>query len=178
MIFVDRFRVEEPDVLRSKRALAEKKRLVGLLSSATTDHLSQLRVTFEPSIWTQVKPHLFDLFSGKCAYCERRLTGLEGDIEHHRPKQSAGQGLADWAPSSEQGAVRPDQQHLYYSWLAYDWDNLLLICMDCNGHKGKGPTFPVVGARARFLTEIAECRRTERPSAGSLLRSAGGPSAL
>jgi hypothetical protein len=163
MIFVDRSRIEEPDVLRSERALSEKTRLVGLLSSATTDHLSQLRVTFEPSIWTQVKPHLLDLFSSKCAYCERRLTGLDGDIEHYRPKQNAGYGRAEWASLSEHGAERSNQQHLYYSWLAYDWNNLLLICMSCNRHLGKGPPFPVVGARASFLAEIAECRSTEHP---------------
>jgi len=163
MIFVDRSRIEEPDVLRSERALNEKKRLVGLLSSATADHLSQLRVTFEPSIWTQVKPHLLDLFSSKCAFCEQRLSGLNGDIEHYRPMRNADQDRAKWALSSEQGVMGANQQHLYYSWLAYDWDNLLLSCVACNRHIGKSRSFPVVGTRARFLAEVTECRKTESP---------------
>lgn len=163
MIFVDRSRVEEPGVLRSERALKEKKRLIGLLSSATADHLSQLRVTFEPSIWTQVKPHLLDLFLGKCAYCEQNLSSLDGDVEHYRPRHNTNQENIEWASNSEQKAVRLQHQHLYYSWLAYDWDNLLLICRDCNHHIGKAQSFPVVGARARFLADMATCRQTESP---------------
>lgn len=169
MIFVGRSPNEAPEVLRSQRTLDEKKRLVELLRSASAEHLSQLRVTFDPSIWKQVKPHLLELFSKKCAYCEKHLASLDGDVEHYRPKQNA---HLDWPRS----ALAPDtgmqssHQHLYYAWLAYDWDNLLLVCKDCNRHRllngklmGKGEAFPVSGERASFLADVAECRVIERP---------------
>lgn len=156
-------------MLRSQRTLDEKKRLVELLRSASADHLSQLRITFDSSIWKQVKPHLLELFSKKCAYCEKHLAGLDGEIEHYRPKQNA---HLDWPRSTlaSDAGVQSSHQHLYYAWLAYDWDNLLLICRDCNRRRsldgklvGKGATFPVSGARARFLADVAECRMVERP---------------
>ena len=159
MIFVDRTRVAVPPLLSSPRVLNEQKRLLELLESATDEHLAQLRVTLDSSIWKQLVPSLQQLFNGKCAYCESDIKATQtGDVEHYRPKQSS-------APN--EGPL----QHLYYAWLAYDWDNLLILCADCNRRRavgngklvGKGDGFPLKGKRARFLAGVAECRNTEQP---------------
>jgi hypothetical protein len=163
MIFVDRSRTEEPESFRSDRTLKEKERLVGLLRSATFDHLSQLRVTFDQSIWIQAKGNLLELFSNKCAYCERQLNGLDSSVDHYRPKQYADRGRGNWPSSREQVAGERYQHHLYYSWLAYDWENLLVVCIACNSYIGKASLFPVANGSASFLAGIAECRSVEQP---------------
>lgn len=64
-----------------------------------------------------VKQRLFELFHGKCAYCETFYSASAPmDVEHYRPK----------------GAVSEDDQHPGYWWLAMSWDNLLPSCIDCN----------------------------------------------
>lgn len=68
---------------------------------------------------------------GKCAYCETRFGhSSPGDVEHYRPKAGYRQTMA----SRVQGPG--------YYWLAYEWDNLLLACEDCNRTR-KGQLFPL-----------------------------------
>lgn len=57
-----------------------------------------------------VRAALDALYHGKCAYCEQKAEELH--IEHYRPKSR-------------------------YHWLAYSWDNLLLVCVKCNRFKGE-----------------------------------------
>ena len=98
------------------------------------------------------------MFQGKCAYCETQLsTSQPIDIEHYRPKQ----GAED---------LNHKHEHLFYCWLAYEWDNLLVACMDCNRRRtiegklvGKAQLFPLESPRAPFMASIADCRRTELP---------------
>ena len=68
-----------------------------------------------------VKLALIQLFEGKCAYCESKVSVVAArDIEHYRPK-----GRID--PGSGEEAIQPG-----YYWLAAEWDNLLLSCPACN----------------------------------------------
>ena len=56
----------------------------------------------------------------KCIYCECRLNGDYGHIEHFRPQK---------------GYSIPPDNTLHtpgYYWLAYEWSNLLLSCSTCN----------------------------------------------
>lgn len=67
-----------------------------------------------------VKDRLEQDQCGKCIYCECRLNGDFGHIEHYRPKK---------------GYSIPPDNTLHtpgYYWLAYDWNNLLLSCSVCN----------------------------------------------
>lgn len=146
MIFVDRLKVPIPDVLLSLRAKKERERVQLLLGSASPDHLNQLRVTFAGNLWEQARPALSNLFGNKCAYCESRLMPGVGNIEHFRPRQ----GAAD---------LQRSRLQLYYSWLAYDWDNLLLVCPLCS--RSKLNFFPTLGTRARIGATLQECRETE-----------------
>lgn len=49
----------------------------------------------------------------------------------------------------------------YYSWLAYEWRNLLLLCERCDSSKGN--YFPVRGPRAEPLSSWNDAQRIEHP---------------
>lgn len=69
---------------------------------------------------------------GKCCYCEKIS---RGEIEHYRPKGAVKQ--------SSKSTIR----YPGYYWLAYDWDNLLVSCTDCN--RSKSILFPLEDEAAR-----------------------------
>ena len=71
---------------------------------------------------------------GKCAYCEQYKNGDFGCVEHYRPKGGFGSPL---------------QKPGYY-WLAYDWQNLLFSCSECNTSY-KRNLFPLVNDNARDI---------------------------
>ncbi len=88
---------------------------------------------FRQELWAELKWHLFDLFHGKCAYCESRpLVVTTGDVEHYRPK-----------------AKVTGQKHPGYYWLAYEVSNLLPSCELCNRPPGKTNHFPIKRRYAR-----------------------------
>jgi hypothetical protein len=170
MIFVDRADVPYPELLRSRPVVDERSRVLSLLQSAGDAHLAQLRVSFDSSVWKGLHSPLLALFKGKCAYCESRIGVADGgDIEHYRPKENAvsGEGSELEPSHSNSGSSR---QHLFYAWLAYEWDNLLLACASCNRRRmvagelvGKANLFPVAQRRAPYLASVAECRGAELP---------------
>jgi len=99
---------------------------------------------FKSRVWSQLKLHLFELFAGKCAYCESRVLHVaSGDVEHYRPKK----------PPEE------DESHPGYYWLAYDVGNLLPSCEKCNRVRGKRRRFPVAGQRARTHKDDLEAEQ-------------------
>lgn len=57
----------------------------------------------------------------KCCYCESYIDLQASDVEHFRPKT-------------------------HYYWLAYNWSNLLLSCMECN-QRYKKDQFPLKDSR-------------------------------
>ncbi len=117
MIHVDRNRVPRPKALAPSRV---RKYLEGYEKRRKL-----------PSRWLDAKADLFELFHGKCAFCERGLHNkMEGDVEHFRPKG---------------GVLTANGQHLksHYPWLAYEWTNLYLICRTCNF--AKRDRFPIDG---------------------------------
>jgi len=65
-----------------------------------------------------VKQPLYDMFSGKCAFCERNVELSSGRIEHFRPKSQ-------------------------YVDLTFDWNNFLYSCEVCNNRQNKGSKFPL-----------------------------------
>ncbi|MFL9452210.1 MULTISPECIES: HNH endonuclease family protein [Nostocales] len=69
----------------------------------------------------EIKDLLEQMFYGKCAYCESKVTTTGyGDIEHFCPK------------------VNPRCIHL-----TFEWSNLLLSCEKCNDASHKGTQFPL-----------------------------------
>jgi uncharacterized protein (TIGR02646 family) len=109
--------------------------------------LEQIRVEFDPRLWMQTREFLWELFYGKCAYCESSLLRQRGDLDHFRPKQAAGQ------------LNRRTSVH-HYAWLAYEWRNLYLACQECN--RNKRNLFPVEGKRAPLGMPIEQMYQIEQ----------------
>jgi len=83
-----------------------------------------------------VKDTLLRAQHDKCCYCETKFRhSSPGAVEHYRPKGAVKQ-------ASGQSIEYPG-----YYWLAYDWNNLLVICESCNRHKGY--CFPLMDNNAR-----------------------------
>jgi len=86
---------------------------------------------FDSGLWSQLKEHLQELFQGRCAYCEAWFQSVSfGDVEHYRPK----------------AGVTDDPDHPGYYWLAYEPENYLPACSQCNT-RGKKNLFPIKGTR-------------------------------
>lgn len=85
------------------------------------------------------------VFEGRCAYCERDIGNSEG-IGHYRPVNLTREATATLD---------------HYSWLAYEWRNLFLICKRCESIRQD--RFPVVGHRSPFLATLDEIEVAERP---------------
>jgi uncharacterized protein (TIGR02646 family) len=77
----------------------------------------------------QIKAALVEMFHGKCAYCESKITHIDyGHIEHFKPKSNTA-----------------------YRVLAFEWTNLVLACGVCNGAEHKGTKFPLAAEGGPFV---------------------------
>lgn len=79
----------------------------------------------------------------KCVYCEDDYNsnrGGKGEVDHFRPKADGDDGPRYW-------------------FLAYDWENLVLACSNCNGSKLDQFPLKPPGRRARSKAEL----KKERP---------------
>jgi uncharacterized protein (TIGR02646 family) len=83
-----------------------------------------------------VKSALRAMQRGKCAYCEVEVHDNPGTIDHFRPSKAVQQAKGE-------EILRPG-----YFWLAYQWENLLLACIDCNQYQ-KRIYFPLANQEAR-----------------------------
>ncbi|WP_313949914.1 MULTISPECIES: retron system putative HNH endonuclease [Nostocales] len=67
----------------------------------------------------EIKKALEEMFHGKCAYCESKISVVDyGEIEHFHPKS-------------------------IYESLTFEWTNLLYSCTICNSINHKGTKFPL-----------------------------------
>ncbi len=97
-----------------------------------------------------VKQALIKTQSGKCGFCESRVTHIAyGDVEHFRPK-------AGFVQNWDDTLVRPG-----YYWLAYKWENLFFSCQICNQRQKKNH-FPLENPRLRARTSKDDLLK-ERP---------------
>jgi len=65
-----------------------------------------------------VKQSLYEIYNGKCAYCESYIEVTTLNVEHYRPQSK-------------------------YYWLRYEWSHLLPLCNAC--HYAKDAQFPIEG---------------------------------
>ena len=124
------FKTEEaPEILRTK-GVELRDSLIAQVDAGNTDFCFDSKVYAHDS----VKEQMMKDQHGKCAYCEQYKNGDFGCVEHYRPKGGFGSPL---------------QKPGYY-WLAYDWQNLLFSCSECNTSY-KRNLFPLVNENARDI---------------------------
>ena len=103
-------------------------------------HVPGTDVTLEESIYQASKPFVLGISRDKCAYCESPITATHpGDVEHYRPKGRI---------RDSDGKIAP---HPGYWWLAYQWENLLPSCIDCNRRRSHGDEREMAGKADYFV---------------------------
>lgn len=139
--------VEIPASLLSPRVAAAYDQIAESISADRTTFVRRISVDAQIYASQDVKIALLELFSKKCAYCEQPVH--DPTVDHFRPIGSA----------ANRDETRTSLHH--YSWLAYDWRNLYLICRECNVSKRN--RFPVTGPRLPLLVPLDEARERETP---------------
>lgn len=136
-----------PSILNDSEALAARRAIAAFLDLPDEQRESR-RAPINENIFHNepVREALNQLFAGKCGYCETTRAGPMV-VEQHRPTSNA-------------GGSRKRLPH-YYSWLAYEWENLLLVCQACSQRKRN--QFPVRGARAPVMAPLVRVRAQETP---------------
>lgn len=132
----------------ARRSEAALRKLYAFFDISLADRL-QRYIEFDSRIWREARVLLNDVFHGKCAYCETRIIGLNGEVELFRPKAGA------------IGMDRKDKSPDHYWWLAYEWNNLYLACRECNFNKAN--KFPVKGKRGPLKASLSKLQKVEKP---------------
>jgi uncharacterized protein (TIGR02646 family) len=108
-----------PKFLKSTKVKSANEHLKG----SSENMLRQERFRFDASVLEEVRPDLMKMCQAKCAYCETSVGAIGiAEIEHYRPTSGARGMGKEYAPN-------------HYWWLAYEWDNLLMVCQICLKHK-------------------------------------------
>ncbi|MFA6113304.1 MAG: hypothetical protein WC729_04915 [Sphingomonas sp.] len=148
MIFVDKPEIDEDEW----RTIVLQGRTLSGNHLAMFDADEEFAIN--DTLYKRFMRYLLEIFGGKCAYCETRITSNQpGDVEHFRPK---GRVVGDdFKPVQTLHPSKGTINHPGYFWLAYDWSNLLPSCIDCNRYRkhgiddpqgaGKADRFPVKG---------------------------------
>lgn len=148
---------------------ADQKELKQLKISVKSD-TAELKNNFtnNPKVKLSPKGRIYKKFRdllkkthhGRCAYCDSYIENHPPEVEHYRPKGSVKGGDGKVPKFSYPGAGIIS--HPGYFWLAYEWENLLLSCHDCNCRRahdgsdvvGKQAYFPINGTRAFIPSDI------------------------
>lgn len=144
---VDRQSVPVPQILSSDSARASYEDLVAQIDLLRLDPRRRPSINSTLFDNAEVYEALRELFRGKCAYCESNISTIA--LDHFRPIRAA-------TDSSERRSSL-----LHYSWLAYEWRNIYLVCRECISSKRN--RFPVSGARAPLLFGFDEVQNRESP---------------
>ena len=151
MIHVERTLPPPPTLLPNEPARRELEKLHALIDAGELSR--QRRFDFKVYRHPSVREALTQLFHGKCAYCEAKVSVTQPvDVEFFRPK----------------AGVLERPEHPGYWWLAMVWENMLASCADCNRIRthegirtGKANRFPLVDEAERAFKPGEETR--ERP---------------
>ncbi len=93
---------------------------------------------------------LQEIQNHKCAYCETHLKDIyTRTVSHYRPLSNA--------TDPKHGVGHVD----CYAWFAYEWQNLMLICDECNSYKLN--YFPISGQTAKAFSSWRMAQNQENP---------------
>lgn len=154
MIKLKRLATPKPVEISTKSSLftRETARLKGYFFQLDTTERTRTRPPFNKELidTPTVIQELERVQNSKCAYCETHLEGYCGRfISHYRPLSNA----AD--------PQRNIENIECYAWFAYEWQNLMLICNDCNSHKLN--YFPITGRTASAFSSWRTAQIQEQP---------------
>ncbi|HEX8211465.1 MAG TPA: hypothetical protein VF584_14935 [Longimicrobium sp.] len=138
-----------PRVLAT-RGTQKRDAIVGAYDAAPDEYdARRQKFDFDGALYghSTVKRALVIAQHAKCCFCESK-TGMDGDVEHYRPKAGFSQGKG-------QRIEGPG-----YYWLAYEWSNLLLCCSICN-QRFKRSLFPLADASKRARSHRDDVAREE-----------------
>lgn len=137
-----------PQALRATNLQIQKRALANYYKLLVEERrLSRPPYDPSPLYDEEVRSSLKKEFQGRCAWCEQQEENLL--VSHYRPRQSA--------RFSTDGKIAPD----YYGWFAYQWQNLILVCHECN--RAHGNWFPLKGSPAPVLCTWSEAQKYETP---------------
>lgn len=126
MIYVDRSSVPRPEWFGSpywyKRTLEFLKEVYPIREQRSQRRVSSVL----PKLPLNVEDAVWNLFEGRCAMCEQAIAGWDkGEtVERFRPVE-----------------VAESRQRHHYTFAATLWENLILLCLDCQ--RVRGNRFPV-----------------------------------
>lgn len=113
---------------------------------------AQTRFQFRREIWfaPDVFTAVMGAFGQKCAFCESSISraATVESVRHFRPPSNARDDYSH--------TVDPD----HYWWLAYEWENLYLVCSECA--RNQGTHFPTAAGRVPSGT-LADKLSAEKP---------------
>jgi uncharacterized protein (TIGR02646 family) len=136
-----------PEILKSANLKEETQDIIKYyLLPDDKRRLSRPPINNKVIFSSEVKAALSKVFSNRCAWCEMLLNESDRNIEHFRPRSNA-------SGDDEKSSVD------HYGWLAYEWENLFLICASCS--RSKANKFPVGSLRAKPLSTWAEANAFE-----------------
>lgn len=144
MKLINRESVQIPNILISDKV----KRLNSEIEySYKINDFERIKIPEFYSLKDEIIEDLISLFNGKCAYCETKISYKEFIIDHFRPMSAA---------EDSKGKIKKG----YYTWLAFDWENIYLSCKECNMLKRN--LFPIIGRRGSLLSSIKSLRVKEK----------------
>lgn len=142
-----------PEVLDGPASAGGKEHLAAGAFFALKINVGQPFKGFTTYKHASVREALARAFGSKCCYCESRIAHvMPSEIEHYRPKA----GFRDASGK----LTKPG-----YYWLAADWNNLLLVCIDCNRRRrhmdGHGKL--VSSGKENYFPLLDESKRATEP---------------
>ena len=111
---------DTPRALRNRGEAETQRNCEAYVGNPAAYDSGKLKFAFSNNIYgsAEARKVLKQIQHNKCCYCERETS--PGRIDHFRPKGRVRQ--------------RKGGNKIYpgYYWLAYEWDNLVFACEDCN----------------------------------------------
>ena len=152
MIRVSRPALAKDSSLLGNRAAAARREAALHFQDIGPEARAQTRFEFRSEVW--LAPDVFravrGVFNGRCAFCESLVSFAPTveTVKHFRPFSHARDDFRK--------TVDPD----HYWWLAYEWENLYLVCTGCA--RNQGTQFPTSASRVSAGTRPERLAR-EKP---------------
>lgn len=128
-----------------KKAKSYSRRTKKVLDKIRQKLPDGIKATDFDDYWIEFKYTIWDQQQGKCCFCEQKIHEPNSRIDHYRPK-----------PRIALKTQNRVQYIMGYWWLAYEWNNFLVLCETCNRQKGDKFPLAVESSRAHSEETLGE----------------------